>query len=110
VPGAEVVHSEEALFQALEAHSKKGRRIFVAGGGQIYRMLLPYAEVAHITRIWNGYEADTYFPDLDQDPQWVLAESGEEQTYFDLEYRFCRYERTVPGLQPDRNKTGACGV
>jgi dihydrofolate reductase len=49
--------------------------------------------VAYITRINYAYEADAHFPDLDQEPDWSLAEESEEQTYFDLEYVFTRYER-----------------
>ena len=37
--------------------------------------------------------ADSYFPNLDEDPEWHAAAESEEQTYFDLEYKFVRYER-----------------
>ena len=49
--------------------------------------------VAHVTKIDYAYEADTHFPNLDEMPQWRVAASSEEQTYFDLEYQFVRYER-----------------
>lgn len=91
--GALVVHSEEALFEALREQEEAGRKIFVAGGGEIYRMLLPYADVVHITRIRKAYEADTYFPNLEEEPGWKLTAESDEQTYFDLEYGFYRYER-----------------
>ena len=38
------------------------------GGQSIYEQLLPYCDVVHVTRIDQAYEADTYFPDLDQKP------------------------------------------
>ena len=56
-------------------------------------MLLPYCKEAYITRIRHSYAADTYFPDLDADPEWELEDESEEQTYFDLEYVFTRYRR-----------------
>ena len=40
-----------------------------------------------------AYEADTYFPNLDEMPEWTLAEESDEQTYFDLEYVFATYVR-----------------
>ena len=46
-----------------------------------------------MTKIDFAYEADRYFPNLDEMPQWQVAAESEEQTYFDLEYRFVRYER-----------------
>lgn len=91
VKGAVTVHSVEELLELIKEHSE--RRIFIVGGGEIYRQLLPYTDVVHVTRIWNAYEADTYFPNLDESEEWILAEESEEQTYFDLEYGFYKYVR-----------------
>jgi dihydrofolate reductase len=38
-------------------------------------------------------ESDTYFPDLDEDPDWEITADSEEMTYFDIAYQFVRYER-----------------
>ena len=67
--------------------------VYVIGGESIYRMLLPYCDVAHITKIDHVYEADAHFPNLDEDPQWEIAATSDEQTYFDLEYTFVKYVR-----------------
>ena len=52
-----------------------------------------YCDAAQVTKIDFAYIADSYFPNLDEDPQWHVAAESEEQTYFDLEYKFVRYER-----------------
>ena len=49
------------------------------------------------TKIDFAYIADSYFPNLDEDPQWHVAAESEEQTFFDLEYKFVRYERNNKG-------------
>ena len=90
-PGAVVVHSMEELKEELEKYS--GEEIFVIGGGQIYRELLPLCDKAYVTKVDRAFDADVYFPDLDQDPQWKMTKVSEEQTYFDLEYVFAVYER-----------------
>lgn len=90
VKDAVVVHSLEELFAELKQY--KSEDIFVAGGESIYRQLLPYCSTVHITRIDYAYEADAYFPRLDELPEWELTADSEEQTYFDLEYYFLRYE------------------
>jgi dihydrofolate reductase len=91
VQDATVVYSiEEAL---KEAQKYKTEDVYVIGGASIYRQLLPYCDTAHITKIDYAYTADTYFPNLDEMEDWVLAEESEEQTYYDLIYTFCRYER-----------------
>ena len=47
----------------------------------------------HVTKIDFGYEADAWFPNLDENEEWKIAEESEEQTYFNLEYSFVKYVR-----------------
>lgn len=90
VKDAVVVHSVE---EAIEESRKYDGDVFVLGGESIYRAMLPYCDTALVTRIDYAYEADTWFPNLDEDEEWELTDEGEEQTCFDLEYAFTRYER-----------------
>jgi len=89
VKGATVVSSLEALFVQLKQYESDD--IFVIGGAGVYRQLLPYCDTAHITKIDYAYEADAYFPKLDEMPEWELVADSDEQTYFDLEYYFLKY-------------------
>ena len=41
----------------------------------------------------DNTEAPADEPDLDADPDWELVSESEEQTYFNLAYRFTKYER-----------------
>lgn len=91
VKNAIVVHSKAELDQELKKYDSDD--IYVIGGGSIYKMLLKECDTAHVTKINYTYEADTYFPNLDEDPEWELAADSEEQTYFDLEYYFLKYRR-----------------
>ncbi|MGF7142940.1 dihydrofolate reductase [Anaerotaenia torta] len=91
VKDADVVNSIEEALELVKDCPREN--IYVIGGASIYRQMLQYCETAHITKIDYGYHADTYFPNLDQMEDWVLAEETEEQTYYDLTYTFCRYER-----------------
>ena len=86
-----IVHSEEELLEELKQYKKE--EIYIIGGDSVYHMMLPYCDTAHITKIDHAYEADTFFPNLDEDPQWQITADSEEHTYFDLEYVFLRYER-----------------
>lgn len=88
---AVIVHSEEELKEELKKYDTD--EIFVIGGESIYRMLEPLCDEAFITKIDHSYQADAHFPNLDADPSWVLKEESEENTCFDLEYVFTRYER-----------------
>lgn len=91
VKGGIVVHSLEELAEALKPYEEE--EIYVIGGDSIYKLLLPYCSTAHVTRIDFAFEADTFFPNLDEDEEWEITGKSEEQTYFDLEYEFVKYER-----------------
>lgn len=89
--GATIVHSvEEALDEAKKYNTED---IYVIGGGSIYEQMLPYVDTAYVTYIDFAYQADTRFPNLDENDEWKLVEESEEQTYFDVEYYFRKYER-----------------
>ena len=91
VKDAVIVHSEEELLEELKKYPSE--KIYVIGGESVYRQLIDECDVAHVTKIDFAYDADAHFPDLDADPAWEITADSEEQTYFDLEYYFYRYER-----------------
>lgn len=91
VKDAVIVHDIPELLEELKKYPDE--QIYVIGGGKVYEELLPYCNVAHVTKINFVFEADTYFPNLDRMEDWEVTASSEEQTYFDLEYAFVKYER-----------------
>lgn len=88
---AQVVHSVEQLLEVCREYPSED--IYVIGGASVYRQLLPYCDTAHITKIDYAYQADAYFPNLDEDPDWEITADSDEQTYFDIAYQFVKYER-----------------
>ena len=86
-----IVHSEEELLEELKKYPSE--KIYVIGGESIYKMMLPYCDTVYVTKIDREFQADTYFPNLDQMENWKMTEEGEEQTCFDLEFAFTKYER-----------------
>ena len=78
---------------------KDASRVFVIGGGSIYRQLLPFCDGAYITKVHTQVCSDTFLPNLDCDPQWQCSEvlaAGEEDG---ISYEICRYirkETTAP--------------
>ena len=91
VPDAAVVNSVEEAAEL--AGSYPSENVYVIGGASIYRQFLPYCDTAYVTKIDYLYDADTFFPDLDADPEWECTEESEEQTYYDIIYRFTKYVR-----------------
>ena len=91
VKDAVIVHTTEELLEELKKYDEEN--IYIIGGESIYRQMLPYCDVAHVTKIDHAYEADAYFPDLDSDPEWEITADSDEQVYFDITYQFLKYER-----------------
>ena len=89
--GAVVCHSVEETLEELKKYPSED--VYIIGGDTIYRQFLPYCDTAHVTRMEHAYDADAWFPNLDEDPEWELTGQSEEKTYFDLEYYFYRYEK-----------------
>lgn len=90
--GVTVVRSTDELTDVLRAYDTQ--RVFVIGGGGVYRALLPLCDKAYITRFYAKKEADTFLPDLDADDSWRLQARSVLHEQDGLYYTFDLYERT----------------
>ena len=91
VKDAIIVHTVEELLEEIKKYPSE--EVYCIGGDSVYKQLLPYCDTAHVTKIDFAYEADSYFPNLDEKEEWEITADSEEQTYFDLEYQFLKYEK-----------------
>ena len=88
-PGFTVCHSPEEAVAAAGDDEK----VFVIGGGTVYRQMLPLCDRAYITKVHLTPVSDTFFPNLDEEEDWKMTEilmSGEENG---ISYEMCLYER-----------------
>ena len=92
VKDAIVVHSIEELLEELKNYPSED--IYIIGGETVYRQMLPYCDVAHVTKIDRKYEADAFFPNLEEDGNWEITAESDEQSYFDTTYTFVKYIHT----------------
>ena len=60
-----------SLTDAIE-YAKDDAQSFVIGGGEIYSLAMPFATHIELTRVHAQFEADTYFPEID-DKHWQLV-------------------------------------
>ena len=76
------------LEKALEI-AKNDDQPFIIGGGEIYKLGLPHANKIELTRIHDSFEADTFFPEIDEN-EWKLIDSiyhtKDEKHDFDFTY------------------------
>lgn len=78
---------------------------YVIGGAQIYQELLPYCSECLVTINDSQREADTFFPNLDADPEWQRTQETEEKEQDGVHYRFTVYRRISGGTseRPERS-------
>jgi dihydrofolate reductase len=57
-----VVHSLDTALE--EAKKYYDETIFIAGGAEIYKQALPYADILYLTHIKADLEGDAYFPEF----------------------------------------------
>ena len=64
VKDAIIVHTVEELLEEIKKYPSE--EVYCIGGDSVYKQLLPYCDTAHVTKIDFAYEADSYFPNLDE--------------------------------------------
>lgn len=89
IPDVVVCHSPEEAVAYTESHN----RVFVIGGGSVYKQMLPFCENAYVTKVHAAPESDTYFPNLDEDNNWYLAEVLQSGIENGIDYQMCLYKK-----------------
>ena len=87
--GAEVYRDLASLRAAAPADA------FVIGGESVYRALLEDCDTAYVTKIDAAWPADAFFPDLDADPAWEIAEEEPPLEHEGLSFRYVTYRRVL---------------
>lgn len=94
--GVHVVHSfDEAIATASALAAEAGvDEVCIAGGGEIYRLGMPIADILHITHVKADIPGDTTFPVIDPEV-WEAEEVGrmEAGEKDDYSARFVTYTR-----------------
>ena len=90
------VHSYEELKNELKR--RKNEEIFIIGGGEVYRELLPYCHAALVTKVEADGGAQVFFPNLDENEDFVCVDEGKPLQDNGYTIRFTRYENKA--VQP----------
>lgn len=85
--GGEVFSTMEAALEAAPEDT------FVIGGESVYRQALDRCDTAYVTKVHRAFEADRYFPNLDEDPGWTIVETQGPFEQEDLTYSYVMYRR-----------------
>ena len=92
VEGAEVFPDLPSLLKAIGPEEE----VSVIGGASVYDALLPYCHKAYITKTLGTYPADTFFPNLDEMENWVIAEESEVLEEDGVQFKYVDYVNQNP--------------
>lgn len=81
-----------SLFEEIKKYDSD--ELFVIGGEQVYRLLLPYCSTAYITKVNAEKPANKFLQNLDLSENWEMTFKGEKQIYNGIEFCFCEYRNT----------------
>ena len=85
-----IVRSYEELKKELKA--RENEEIFIIGGGEIYKALLPYCHETLVTKVNAVGGATVFFPNLDENENFVCVDEGTPINDNGYEIRFTRYQ------------------
>ena len=88
--GAVIAHSLEEALEIADIDPQP----FVIGGGEIYALAIDSADKIELTRVHGTFEADAFFPKLDED-EWELISSSfhDKDEKHEYAFTYLTYER-----------------
>ena len=95
IDGVEIVRDLEKFDPT--PYKINGKEVFVIGGSEIYRVLLPRCDTLYVTKVKQDYDGDTYFPEFESsfEAYEVLRETPEYDIL--LYRRLCRSKDVAGG-------------
>lgn len=94
----QIAHNQNELWELLK-NSPGYRDPIVIGNSTLYKLLMPYCHVIHVTKIFEPKpNAGQFFPNLDTDDRWDIAYQSDIKTEIishgkKIKYQICTYTR-----------------
>ncbi len=83
IEGCEMAYSIDESIELMDAEQEN----FIMGGGSIYKQFMPLAQKLYITRVHQDFEADVFFPQIDE-KLWKLVEKTDMEPEKQGSFRF----------------------
>ncbi|MDO4746377.1 MAG: dihydrofolate reductase [Bacillota bacterium] len=88
--GCVICRSKEEALEKIKEYDPE--KVFIAGGAEIYKQFMDDCDGFYVTKIYESFDADRFFPNLDEMGYKVVWESPLQEEK-GLTYRFLKYER-----------------
>ena len=85
--GAEVYRDMDSLL------ANASEDAFVIGGASVYRELLGRCDTVYVTKLHAAWPADCWFPNLDEDPAWAVAQEEAVLEEQGIKFHYVTYRK-----------------
>lgn len=92
------VPDDVLIFRSIEsfltefALKQDSENIFVIGGAEIYNQMMDFCEFAHITHIFEDFDADVFINELNS--SWKVISKSEEKIHEGTRFQFTIYQNS----------------
>ncbi|HDX9663304.1 TPA: dihydrofolate reductase [Bacillus cereus] len=93
--GCAVAHNIEEILRIAESAD-----VFICGGGNVYKQFMPYADELIISHMKEGFDADTFFPEIDES---IWEDYDSEKVVDKVDFKIVKYRRK--SNNPERGKS-----
>jgi dihydrofolate reductase len=87
--GVLIAHTVEDALNYCSSEKEN----FIMGGEMMYRVFLPIAQKLYITKINASFEADTFFPEIDQSWELISKVAGFSEKELPFTFTYLTYQR-----------------
>lgn len=88
------VHDFETAVKLVKELAKT-KNVYVIGGAMLYQSMLPYYDTVYVTKVEADGEAEVFFPNLDEQPDWEYTEAPQIERDGNYDIRFCKYTKKI---------------
>jgi dihydrofolate reductase len=81
---------DEAVAYCRTQTDKWGEEVFIIGGGEIFKQMMPMTDRIYLTEIHVPYEGDAFFPEFDKS---IFKETHRSHREQPVPFDFVTYER-----------------
>lgn len=89
VEGCDTYNNIEDILKILPTNEE----CFVIGGEAIYKLFMPYVNTMYITKVFQSFEADAFFPEFSEEDWKIESGPTEKSAKSGLQYQFNTYTK-----------------
>lgn len=93
--GVHTASSPEAALDIARAHCADDMKLWIIGGAELYRRMLPFCQELHVTHVEGHHDGDATFPVFEDEFEECSREKGDACCFVVYRRKGCENQQTV---------------